>query len=138
VYSARNRSAAIRVPVCQKSPKAKRIEYRPPDATCNPYLAFSAMLMAGLDGIKRKIDPGEPHDMDLFELSKEESKDIKTVPGSLEQALNNLEADHDFLLRGDVFTKDMVETWLDYKRTKENDMIRLRPHPYEYFLYYDC
>ena len=94
--------------------------------------------MAGLDGIKRKIDPGEPHDMDLFELSKEEAKDIKTVPGSLEAALNNLEADHDFLLRGDVFTKDMIETWLDYKRTKENDAIRLRPHPYEYFLYYDC
>ncbi|HEY3419770.1 MAG TPA: type I glutamate--ammonia ligase [Methanomassiliicoccales archaeon] len=138
VYSARNRSAAIRVPVCQKSPRAKRIEYRPPDASSNPYLAFSAMLMAGLDGIKRKIDPGEPHDMDLFELSKEEAKGIKTVPGSLEMALNNLEADHDFLLRGDVFTKDMVETWLDYKRTKENDAIRLRPHPYEYFLYYDC
>ena len=121
-----------------KVAKGQGIEYRPPDATCNPYLAFSAMLMAGLDGIKRKIDPGEPHDMDLFELSKEEAKGIKTVPGSLEQALNNLEADHDFLLRGDVFTKNMVETWLDYKRTKENDAIRLRPHPYEYFLYYDC
>ncbi|MEI6796741.1 MAG: type I glutamate--ammonia ligase [Methanomassiliicoccales archaeon] len=138
VYSARNRSAAVRIPMYSKSPKTKRIEYRPPDCTSNPYLAFSAMLMAGLDGIKKKMDPGEPHDMDMFELSKEELKEIKTVPGSLEVALNALEADHEFLTRGDVFTENLVETWIDYKRRKENDMIRLRPHPYEFHLYYDC
>lgn len=138
VYSKRNRSAAIRIPVYSKSPKSKRIEFRPPDATCNPYLAFSAMLMAGLDGIKKKIHPGEPHDMDLFELSKEELKNIKTVPGSLEKVLENLESDHDYLLQGGVFSKDLLETWIDYKRHKENDAIRLRPHPYEYFLYYDA
>jgi len=138
VYSKRNRSAAIRIPVYSKSPKTKRIEFRPPDATCNPYLAFAAMLMAGLDGIKKKMHPGEPHDMDLFELSKEELKDIKTVPGSLEEVLENLESDHEYLLQGGVFTKDLLETWIDYKRHKENDAIRLRPHPYEYFLYYDA
>jgi glutamine synthetase len=138
VYSMRNRSAAIRIPVYSTSSKAKRIEYRPPDATCNPYLAFSAMLMAGLDGIKRKIHPGEPHDMDLFELPKEEAKLIKQVPGSLEKSLENLESDHDFLLQGNVFTKNLVETWIEYKRTKENDAIRLRPHPYEFFLYFDA
>jgi glutamine synthetase len=138
VYSQRNRSAAIRIPVYSKSPKSKRIEYRPPDCTCNPYLAFSAMLMAGLDGIKRKIHPGEPYDMDLFELSAEEAAKIKQVPGSLEKSLEALECDHDFLLAGDVFTKNLVETWIDYKRIKENDAIRLRPHPWEFFLYYDC
>jgi len=138
VYSMSNRSAAIRVPMYSKNPKAKRIEYRPPDCTSNPYLAFAAMLMAGLDGIKKKIQPGEPHDMDLFELSKEEAKGIKQVPGSLEKSLEALESDHAFLTQGDVFTEDFVETWIDYKRTKENDAIRLRPHPYEFFLYYDC
>lgn len=138
VYSKRNRSAAIRIPVYSKSPKSKRIEFRPPDATSNPYLAFAAMLMAGLDGVKKKIHPGEPHDMDLFELSKEELKNIKTVPGSLEKVLENLESDQDYLLQGGVFTKDLLETWIDYKRHKENDAIRLRPHPYEYFLYYDA
>jgi len=138
VYSQRNRSAAIRIPVYSTSAKSKRIEYRPPDATCNPYLAFSAMLMAGLDGVKRKIHPGEPHDMDLFELSKEEAAAIKQVPGSLEQSLTNLEADHDFLLQGGVFSKNLIETWIQYKRIKENDAIRLRPHPYEFFLYFDA
>ena len=138
VYSMSNRSAAIRVPMYSKNPKAKRIEYRPPDCTCNPYLAFSAMLMAGLDGIKKKIAPGEPHDMDLFELSKEEAADIKQVPGSLEKSLEALESDHAFLTQGDVFTEDFIETWIDYKRTKENDAVRLRPHPWEFFLYYDC
>jgi len=138
VYSQRNRSAAIRIPVYSKSPKSKRIEYRPPDCTCNPYLAFSAMLLAGLDGIKKKIHPGEPHDMDLFELSAAEAAKIKQVPGSLERSLEALESDHDFLLAGNVFTKNLVETWIDYKRVKENDAVRLRPHPWEFFLYYDC
>ncbi len=138
VYSQRNRSAAIRIPVYSKSPKSKRIEYRPPDCTCNPYLAFSAMLLAGLDGIKKKIHPGEPHDMDLFELSAAEAAKIKQVPGSLEKSLEALECDHDFLLAGNVFTKNLVETWIDYKRVKENDAVRLRPHPWEFFLYYDC
>lgn len=138
VYSASNRSAAIRIPQYSKNPKTKRIEYRPPDCTSNPYLAFAAMLMAGLDGIKKKIHPGEPHDMDLFELSEEEASKIKQVPGSLEKSLEALESDHDFLLQGDVFSKDFIETWIDYKRTRENDAVRLRPHPWEFFLYYDC
>ncbi|HTY46140.1 MAG TPA: type I glutamate--ammonia ligase [Methanomassiliicoccales archaeon] len=138
VYSMRNRSAAIRIPVYSRSSKAKRIEYRPPDATCNPYLAFAAMLMAGLDGIKKKIDPGEPHDMDLFELEPEEAAKITQVPGSLEKSLEALENDHDFLLEGGVFTENLVETWIEYKRKKENDAIRLRPHPYEFFLYFDA
>ena len=138
VYSQRNRSAAVRIPVYSKSPKSKRIEYRPPDATSNPYLAFAAMMMAGLDGIKRKIHPGEPHDMDMFELSKKELAEIKTVPGSLEKALDALEADHDFLLRGGVFSEGFIETWLDYKRRKENDYVRLRPHPSEFYLYFDA
>ncbi|WP_019177539.1 type I glutamate--ammonia ligase [Methanomassiliicoccus luminyensis] len=138
VYSQRNRSAAVRIPVYSKSPKSKRIEYRPPDSTSNPYLAFSAMLLAGLDGIKKKISPGEAHDMDMFELSKEEISRIKTVPGSLEASLSALEADHDFLLQGGVFSKDFIENWIEYKRTKENDFVRLRPVPAEFFLYYSC
>ena len=138
VYSARNRSAAVRIPVYSKSPKSKRIEYRPPDATSNPYLAFSAMLMAGLDGIKNKIDPGEPHDMDMFELSKEDLSEIKTVPGSLEKALDALREDHAFLTRGGVFSEDFVDNWINYKMVKENDYIRLRPHPSEFYLYFDC
>jgi glutamine synthetase len=137
VYSQRNRSAAVRIPMYSKSPKSKRIEYRPPDCTSNPYLAFSAMLMAGLDGIKNKIDPGSPHDMDMFELPKSEQALIKQVPGSLEKSLDNLESDHDYLLRGNVFTKDFVEEWIAYKRLKENDYIRLRPHPSEFYLYFD-
>lgn len=137
VYSQRNRSAAVRIPMYSKSPRSKRIEYRPPDSTSNPYLAFSAMLMAGLDGIKRKIHPGEPHDMDMFELSRDELAKIRTVPGSLEKALEALESDHDFLLQGGVFTEELLDTWIAYKRKKENDYIRLRPHPSEFFLYFD-
>jgi glutamine synthetase len=137
VYSQRNRSAAIRIPMYSKNPKTKRIEYRPPDCTSNPYLAFSAMLMAGLDGIKKKIDPGSPYDTDMFELPKDEQALIKQVPGSLEKSLDNLESDHDYLLRGNVFTKDFVEEWIAYKRLKENDYIRLRPHPSEFYLYFD-
>ncbi|MFA5115471.1 MAG: type I glutamate--ammonia ligase [Candidatus Omnitrophota bacterium] len=137
VYSARNRSAAVRIPMYSDSPKSKRLEFRPPDPSCNAYLAFSAMLMAGLDGIKNKIDPGEPMDRDLFELSEEELKHIPTVPGSLYTALKALEADHEYLLRGGVFTKDVLDIWLEYKRKKEIDGVRMRPHPYEFYLYFD-
>jgi glutamine synthetase len=135
VYSQRNRSAAVRIPVYSTSPKAKRIEYRPPDPSTNPYLAFSALLMAGLDGIQNKIDPGQPMDIDLYE--SEEGKHVKQVPGSLEATLKALEDDHEFLLKGDVFTIDLIETWIELKRKKDVDPVRLRPHPYEYFLYYD-
>ncbi|MEM2944258.1 MAG: type I glutamate--ammonia ligase [Methanomassiliicoccales archaeon] len=137
VYSQRNRSAAIRIPVSSQNPKSKRIEYRPPDPSCNPYLAFAAILMAGIDGIERRIDPGEPLDVDIFELSKEKAKKIRTVPGSLDDALNALANDHEFLLKGGVFTKDLIDTWIDYKLRKEYDQVRLRPHPYEFVLYYD-
>jgi glutamine synthetase len=137
VYSQRNRSAAVRIPTYSTSPKAKRLEYRCPDPSSNPYLAFSALLMAGLDGVQNKIDPGKPHDMDLFELSPKELAKIKTVPGSLDEALNALEKDHDFLLKGGVFTAGLIDTWIDYKRKKEADQIRLRPHPYEFYLYND-
>lgn len=137
VYSQRNRSAAVRIPVYSRSPKTKRIEYRPPDSSCNPYLAFAAMLMAGLDGVQNKIDPGEPMDRDVFELPPEEAAKVKTVPGSLEEVLNHLKADHDFLLKGGVFTEDLIEEWIEYKRKRENDAIRLRPHPYEFYLYFD-
>ena len=136
-YSQRNRSAACRIPVYSKSPKAKRVEFRPPDPSCNPYLGFAAMLMAGLDGIQNRIDPGEPMDKDLYGLPPEELKKIKQVPGSLADVLNALEADHEFLLKGDVFTEDVIETWISYKREMEADPVRLRPHPYEYVLYYD-
>ncbi len=137
VYSQRNRSAAVRVPVTGASPKAKRIEFRVPDPACNPYLAFSAMLMAGLDGIRNKTEPGEPIDKDLYELPPEEHADIPTVPASLPEALAALEADHDYLLEGGVFTTDLIETWVDWKRANEVDPIRLRPHPHEFELYYD-
>jgi glutamine synthetase len=136
VYSQRNRSAGVRIPMYSSNPAAKRIEYRCPDATCNPYLAFSALLMAGLDGIQNKIDPGEPADFDLYDADPKKVKKIKTVPGSLAETLNALEKDHDFLLEGGVFTKDVIETWIDLKRTREVDPVRLRPHPYEFFLYY--
>jgi glutamine synthetase len=136
-YSQRNRSACCRIPVYSNSPKAKRIEFRPPDASCNPYLAFAAMLMAGLDGIQRQIDPGEPMDKDLYDLPAEERAKVVQVPGSLNLVLDALEADHEFLLKGDVFTPDLIETWLNYKRTNEIDPVRMRPHPYEFFLYYD-
>jgi glutamine synthetase len=137
VYSQRNRSACIRIPMYSKSENAKRLEFRSPDPSCNPYLAFPAMLMAGLDGIENKIEPPEPVDKDLYELEPEEYAKIKFLPGSLEQALDALENDHQFLLKGDVFTPDLLETWLTYKRKKELDAIRLRPHPYEFALYFD-
>jgi glutamine synthetase len=137
-YSSRNRSAGIRIPMYSPSPKAKRIEVRFPDPTSNPYLAFSAMLMAGLDGIENKINPGEPADKDLYDLEPEEAAKIPTMPGSLDEALVSLEKDHEFLLKGGVFSEDLIESWIAYKRAKEVDAMRLRPHPYEYFLYYDA
>jgi glutamine synthetase len=137
VYSQRNRSACVRIPMYTKSEKAKRLEFRTPDPSCNPYYSFAAQLMAGLDGVRNKIEPPKPIDKDLYELEPEEAAKVKSVPGSLEQVLDALERDHDFLLKGDVFTKDVIETWLKYKRTKEVDAIRLRPHPYEFALYFD-
>lgn len=137
VYSARNRSAAVRIPMYSDNPKAKRIEFRPPDPSCNGYLAFSAMLMAGLDGIMNKIDPGKPTDVDLFELEGEELAKIPTVPGSLKQAMNALEKDHGYLLKGGVFTQDVIDVWLEYKRKREIDAVRMRPHPFEFYLYFD-
>ncbi len=136
-YSQRNRSASVRIPAYSQSPKAKRVEYRTPDASCNPYLAFSALMMAGLDGILNKLDPGDPLDKDIYDLSPEELKNIPSAPGSLEAALNALERDHDFLLKGDVFTEDVIDAWIDYKMTKEVKPMALRPHPYEFHLYYD-
>jgi glutamine synthetase len=135
VYSQRNRSAAIRIPMYSTSPKAKRIEFRCPDATANPYLAFAAMLMAGLDGIENELDPGSPADYDLFE---DPSQRIAQVPGSLAEALDALEADHTFLTRGGVFSEDLIRTWIAYKREHEVDVVRLRPHPAEFALYYDA
>jgi len=137
VYSARNRSAAVRIPMYSDNPKTKRIEYRPPDSSSNGYLCMAALLMAGLDGVENKIDPGQPFDKDTYTLTAKEAKKLKTVPGSLDQALNALEKDHKFLLKGDVFTKDVIDVWLNYKRTKEVDELRLRPHPYEFNLYFD-
>ena len=133
-YSARNRSAAIRIPVYSESPKAKRLEFRCPDPAANPYLAFAAMLMAGLDGIKNQIDPGGPAEMDLFE--EETLKHVQTVKGSLGEVLDALEADHDFLLEGGVFTKDLIETYVAHKRIADVDAVRLRPHPHEFVMYY--
>ncbi|MDR0365464.1 MAG: type I glutamate--ammonia ligase [Bifidobacteriaceae bacterium] len=137
VYSQRNRSACIRIPVTGSSPKAKRIEFRVPDPSSNPYLAFSAQLMAGLDGIKNRTEPPEPVDKDLYELPPAEHAQIQQVPGSLPEVLSALEADHDFLTEGDVFTQDLISTWIDYKLTREVDPLRLRPHPHEFELYYD-
>jgi glutamine synthetase len=136
-YSQRNRSAICRIPVYSKSPKAKRVEFRAPDSSSNPYLCFAALLMAGLDGIQNRIDPGEPADKDLYELPPAEAKLIKQVPGSLDAVLAALEADHDFLLKGDVFTTDLLEAYIGYKRSAELDPVRMRPHPYEFTLYYD-
>ncbi len=136
-YSARNRSAAVRIPMFSPSPKAKRLEFRPPDPSCNPYLTFAALLMAGLDGVQNRIDPGEPLDKDIYDLSPEELKDVPNLPGSLEEALNALEADHEFLLKGDVFSVEMIERWIKYKREKEVQPMRLRPHPLEFSMYYD-
>jgi glutamine synthetase len=138
-YSRRNRSAAVRIPVYSDSPKSKRIEFRCPDPSCNPYLAFAAMLMAGLDGIQNKLDPGEPADYDIFESHGSNGRaEIKQVPGSLPEAIAALESDHAFLLVGEVFTEDVLSTWIEMKRSKEIDPIRLRPHPYEFYLYYDA
>ncbi len=137
VYSARNRSACVRIPVTGPDPRTKRLEFRVPDPSANPYLAFSAMLMAGLDGIKNKIEPPEPVDKDLYELPPEEHANIAQVPGSLDEVLNALEADHDYLTAGNVFTPDLIETWIEYKRANEIDAIRQRPHPHEFELYYD-
>ena len=137
VYSARNRSACVRIPIAGDSPKAKRIEFRCPDPSANPYLAFSALLLAGVDGIRNKIEPPEPVDKDLYELPPEEHALIQQVPASLPEVLDNLEADHDFLTAGNVFTPDLIQTWIDYKRSHEVDPIRLRPHPHEFAMYYD-
>ena len=135
-YSSRNRSAAIRIPTYSDNPKAKRLEYRPPDPAANPYIAFAALLLAGLDGVLNKIDPGEPIDKNMYELPPEEHAKIPQILGSLEAAIDALEKDHQFLLKGDVFTEDFIDMWISTKR-KEHDAIRLRPHPYEFFLYYD-
>jgi len=137
VYSQRNRSAAVRIPVYSKNPKSKRIEFRCPDPACNPYLCFAAQLMAGLDGIRNKIDPGEPIDKDLYELEPEEAGRVKSTPGSLAEVLDALQKDHEWLLQGDVFTPDVVETWLTYKRERELAAVNLRPVPYEFYLYFD-
>jgi glutamine synthetase len=136
-YSARNRSACCRIPMFSQNPKAKRVEFRCPDPSCNPYLAFSALLMAAIDGIQNKINPGPPLDKDIYDLPPEELAKVPNTPGSLEEALDNLEEDHEFLLKGEVFTEDVIKTWIDYKRKKEADQVRLRPHPHEFYLYFD-
>ena len=137
-YSQRNRSASIRIPMYNMSPKAKRVEFRCPDPSANPYLGFAAILMAGIDGIMNRIDPGDPLDKDIYDMSPEELKDVPSTPPSLEAALQALAEDHDYLTRGDVFTKDVIETWINYKMDKEVKPMALRPHPYEYDMYYDC
>ncbi|MCC6265044.1 MAG: type I glutamate--ammonia ligase, partial [Bryobacterales bacterium] len=136
-YSRRNRSAAVRIPMYSSSPKSKRVEFRPPDPSSNPYLAFSAMLMAGLDGVINKIDPGGSLDKDIYDLSPEELKSVPSMPASLDEALTCLEEDHEFLLKGDVFTQEIIEAFVTYKRKAEAEAVRLRPHPYEFMLYYD-
>lgn len=136
-YSRRNRSAAIRIPMYSPNPKAKRLEFRPPDPSANPYLAFAAMLMAGLDGVLNRIDPGEPLDRDIYDLAPEELRNVPSMPGSLDEALSCLEDDREFLLKGDVFGEELIGAFIDYKRTNEAEAVRLRPHPYEFELYYD-
>ncbi|MEA1991712.1 MAG: type I glutamate--ammonia ligase [Thermodesulfobacteriota bacterium] len=136
-YSSRNRSAAVRIPMYSDSPKAKRIEFRTPDPSCNGYLAFSAMLMAVLDGIENRIDPGEPMDKNIYDLPPEELAIIPSAPGSLDEALAALRKDHEFLLKGGVFTQDVIDMWIDYKTENEVNTVKLRPHPYEFFLYFD-
>jgi glutamine synthetase len=136
-YSQRNRSACVRIPVYSKSEKSKRVEFRTPDPSCNPYLAFSALLMAGLDGIQNRIHPGDPLDKDLYDLEPEELDDIESTPASLGDALDALEDDHEYLLKGDVFTEDVLDVWINYKRENEVDAVNIRPHPYEFFLYHD-
>jgi len=137
-YSSRNRSASCRIPMYSPSPKAKRVEVRFPDPSCNPYLAFAAMAMAGIDGVENKIDPGEPLDKNIYALSPEELASVPSMPGSMAEALGCLEVDMDFLLKGDVFTADAIETWISYKRETDVDPVRVRPHPHEFELYYDC
>lgn len=136
-YSARNRSAAVRIPMFSPSPKAKRLEFRPPDPSCNPYITFAALLMAGLDGVQNRIDPGAPLDKDIYDLPPEELANVPSLPGSLDEALIALENDYEFLLKGDVFTRSMIEKWITYKREKEITPLRLRPHPLEFSMYYD-
>lgn len=136
-YSSRNRSAAVRIPMYSASPKAKRVEFRTPDPSCNPYLAFTAMLLAGLDGVLNKIDPGEALDKNIYGLTPQEAAEIKSAPGSLEEAIECLKKDHEFLLAGNVFSQDLIETWIDYKTENEIDELRLRPTPAEFFMYYD-
>ncbi len=136
-YSQRNRSAACRIPMYSQSPKAKRVEFRCPDPSCNPYFAFSALLMAAIDGIQNKIHPGEPLDKDIYDLPPEEAANVAKTPGSLSAALDALQADQEYLMQGDVFTPDVVDTWIAYKRENEVDAMRLRPHPYEFCMYYD-
>jgi len=137
-YSSRNRSASCRIPTYSQSPKAKRVEVRYPDPACNPYLAFAAMLMAGIDGVINKIHPGDPLDKNIYALTPEEAKGVPTMPGSLDEAVRELEADHDFLLQGGVFSKDLIESWISYKRENDIDPMRMRPHPHEFELYFDC
>jgi glutamine synthetase len=137
-YSSRNRSAAIRIPTYNVSEKAKRFEFRCPDPSANPYLAFAAIMMAALDGIQNKIDPGKPMDKNIYDLPPEILKEIPSAPGSLAEAIEALERDHEFLLRGDVFSKDLVETWIEWKRHNEQEQVQIRPHPYEFHLYFDC
>ncbi|MDB5297171.1 MAG: Glutamine synthetase type [Phycisphaerales bacterium] len=137
VYSSRNRSSAIRIPMYSEKPQTKRIEFRCPDSSCNPYLAFSAITMAAIDGIQNKIDPGDPLDKDMYRLTPDEYSKLQSAPGSLEEALDALENDHDFLLAGDVFTADVIHYWIKYKRENEVDAIRVRPHPYEFCMYFD-
>jgi len=136
-YSSRNRSAAIRIPMYSASPKAKRIEFRTPDPSCNGYLAFSAILMAIIDGIENKIDPGDPLDKDIYDLPPEELAEIPSAPGSLEESLAALKADHEFLLKGDVFTQDVIDMWISYKTKTEVNPVKLRPPPHEFYLYFD-
>jgi glutamine synthetase len=136
-YSSRNRSAAVRIPMYSPSPKAKRIEFRTPDPSCNGYMAFSAMLMAVLDGIENKIEPGDPLDKNIYDLPPEELAEIESAPGSLDEALTALKADSEFLLKGDVFTQDVIDMWIDYKTENEVNAVKLRPHPHEFFLYFD-
>jgi glutamine synthetase len=137
VYSSRNRSAAIRIPQYSQAPAAKRLEFRCPDPSCNPYLAFSAMLMAGLDGVQNRIEPHEPVDKDIYDLPPSELAGLPSVPGSLPEALDALRSDHEFLLQGGVFSQGLIDAWIDYKVEHEVDPVRLRPHPYEFSLYYD-
>ena len=137
VYSARNRSACVRIPMVSKSPKAKRVEFRAPDPSANPYLAFAALMMAGLDGIENKIVPPPPVDRDIYEMEPEEKKGIAQTPGTLRESLDALANDHAYLLKGGVFSKDLIDTYIDYKHVNEFEQIALRPHPYEFMLYYD-